>query len=77
MFKAHFLSILASVDPAFPPNRWDLLLPQAELTVNLLHQSTLYPKMLAWEHLNGFYNFDATPMGPPGCRIISHAKGST
>jgi len=33
--------------------------------------------MLAWEHLNGFYNFDATPMGPPGCRIISHAKGST
>ena len=33
--------------------------------------------MLAWEHLNGPYNFDATPMGPPGCRIISHAKGST
>jgi hypothetical protein len=28
-FKAHFVSILASVDPAFPPNRWDLLLPQA------------------------------------------------
>jgi hypothetical protein len=76
-FKAHFLSILASVDPAFPPNRWDLLLPQAELTVNLLRQSTLYPTMSAWEHLNGFYNFDATPMGPPGCRIISHVKGST
>ena len=28
-FKAHFLAILASVDPAFPRNRWDLLLPQA------------------------------------------------
>jgi hypothetical protein len=76
-FKAHFLSILAGVDPAFPPNRWDLLLPQAELTVNLLRQSTLYPTMSAWEHLNGFYNFDATPMGPPGCRIISHVRGST
>ena len=76
-FKAHFLSILASVDPAFPPNRWDLLLPQAELTANLLRQSTLFPMMSACEHLNGFYNFNATPMGPPGCQIISHAKGST
>ena len=35
-FKAHFLSILASVDPTLPKNRWDLLLPQAELTINLL-----------------------------------------
>jgi hypothetical protein len=35
-FKAHFLSILAGVDPTFPPYLWDLLLPQAELTLNLL-----------------------------------------
>ena len=33
--------------------------------------------MSAWEHLNGFFNFDATPLGPPGCRIISHHRGST
>ena len=38
-FKAYFIAILASVDPAFPKNRWDLLLPQAELTLNLLRQS--------------------------------------
>jgi hypothetical protein len=36
MFKAHFLSILAGVDPTFPPYLWDLLLPQAKLTLNLL-----------------------------------------
>jgi hypothetical protein len=36
MFKAHFLSILAGVDQTFPPYLWDLLLPQAELTLNLL-----------------------------------------
>jgi hypothetical protein len=36
MFKAHFLSILAGVDPTFSPYLWDLLLPQAELTLNLL-----------------------------------------
>jgi hypothetical protein len=35
-FKDHFISILAGVDPLFPPYLWDLLLPQAELTLNLL-----------------------------------------
>ena len=76
-FKAHFLAILASVDPLFPRNRWDLLLPQAELTVNLLRQSLLQPDISAWEHFNGPFNFNATPMGPPGCMVIAHAKGST
>jgi hypothetical protein len=36
MFKAHFLSILAGVDPTSPPYLWNLLLPQTELTLNLL-----------------------------------------
>ncbi len=35
-FKDHFLSILAGVDQSFPPYLWDLLLPQAEITLNLL-----------------------------------------
>ena len=35
-FKAHFLSILADVAPDFPRNLWDFLLPQTELTLNLL-----------------------------------------
>jgi hypothetical protein len=35
-FKDHFLAILAGVDSAFPPYLWDLLLPQAELTLNFL-----------------------------------------
>jgi hypothetical protein len=35
-FKDHFLSIFVGVDLSFPPYLWDLLLPQAELTLNLL-----------------------------------------
>ena len=42
-FKAHFLSILAGVAPDFPRHLLDLLLPQTELTLNLLRQATLYP----------------------------------
>ena len=46
-FKAHFLSILAGVNPNFPKNRWDLLLPQAELTINLLRQAHANPSVSA------------------------------
>jgi len=48
-FKDYFLAILAGVDAAFPPYLWDLLLPQAELTLYLLWQSTLNPRISAWE----------------------------
>jgi hypothetical protein len=35
-FKAHFLSILTRVANDFPPNLWDQLLPQTEITINLI-----------------------------------------
>jgi hypothetical protein len=53
MFKDHFLAILAGIDAAFPPYLWDLLLPQAELTLNLLQQATLNPRISGWEFFRG------------------------
>ena len=76
-FKGHLIAILAGVDPLFPMRRWDLLLNQAEITVNLLRTSKLDPTKSAYEYLNGPFNYDATPMGPLGCKIIAHAKGAT
>ena len=35
-FKAHFLSVLAGTADSFPTNLWDRLLPQTEITLNLL-----------------------------------------
>ena len=34
--KARFISVLAGKADSFPPTLWDRLLPQAEVTVNLL-----------------------------------------
>jgi hypothetical protein len=76
-FKDHFLAILAGVDAAFPPYLWDLLLPQAELTLNLLRQSTLNPRISAWEFFQGPFDFNKTPLGPVGCRVLIHAKPAT
>ena len=76
-FKAHFLSILAGVAPYFPRNIWDLLLPQAELTLNLLRQATLDPSQSAWSYFRGPFNYYATPIGPLVCEIIAHRKTGT
>ncbi len=76
-FKNHFLSILAGVDSTFPPCLWDLLLPQAELIVNLLQQETINPKTSAWEYFNGPFDFNKTPLAPVGCRVLIHTKPVT
>ena len=73
-FKDHFLTILAGVAPTFPKDRWDLLIPQAELTLNLLRPSPQLGHPSAWTALFGHYNFDATPMGPAGCKVLIHSK---
>jgi hypothetical protein len=41
-FKEHFVAGLSSVDPSFPMHLWDRLLPQAEITLNLLRTSRLH-----------------------------------
>jgi hypothetical protein len=73
-FKDHFLAFLAGVDSTFPPYLWDLLLPQAEFTLNLLRQATLNPRISAWEFFQGPFDFNKTPLGPVGCRVLIHAK---
>ncbi len=76
-FKDHFLAILADINSAFPPYLWDLLLPQAELTLNLFHEATLNPRISAWEFLQDPFNFNKMPLGPIGCHVFVHAKLAT
>ena len=76
-FKAHFFSILAGVSSTFPNFLWGKLLPQTELTLNLLCQSNISPVISAWEHFNGPFNFDATPLAPLDSPIIIHNKSGT
>ena len=53
------------------------LLPQTELTLNLLHQSKISPSMSDWEHYHGTFNYNATPINPMGCPVITHNKPNT
>jgi hypothetical protein len=76
-FKDHFLAILAGIDAAFSPYLWDLLLPQAEVTLNLLLQAMLNPWISAWDFFQGPFNFNKIPLGPVGCCVLVHAKPAT
>jgi len=70
-WKNHFLAGLASLNPRFPIQYWSYLLPQSELTLNLLRQSRINPRLSAHAQLHGHYNFPRTPMAPPGCEMIA------
>jgi hypothetical protein len=73
-FKEHFVAGLYSVDPTFPLHLWDILLPQAEITLNLLRTSRLHPQLSAAAHFHGLVDYNKTAFAPPGCNIIAHDK---
>ena len=52
-------------------NLWDCLIPQSVITINLLQQSRSDPNKSAYKALNGSFNYDATPLAPPGCKTIA------
>jgi hypothetical protein len=55
---------------------WDRLLPQAVITLNMLRTSRINPKLSASTHIDGQYDYNRSPMTPPGTRIIAHETPS-
>ena len=72
--KTHFLSVLAGTSTSFPPNLWDRLFPQAEVTINLLRQSNSTPNVSAYAHLSGPFDYNKMPLAPMGCEAKVHEK---
>ena len=73
-WKDHFLAGLASIHPDFPMNEWDRLIPQANITLNLLRASRIHPHLSAYASLFGQFDFNRTPLAPPGTKIVIHLK---
>lgn len=73
-FKGHFKAGLTSVHPDFPISEWDRLLDQAFLTLNLLRASKVNPKLSAYAYLFGNFDFNKTPLAPPGTKAVIHSK---
>ena len=69
-WKNHFCLGPATCDPKFVPlTEWDLLVPQADITLNLLRSSRRQPNLSAYACLNGNFDFNQSPLAPPGTHI--------
>jgi hypothetical protein len=75
-FKGHFISVLAGVSDDYPINRWDELLPQTVLTLNLLRQSNVAPNISAYAYHHGSFDYNRMPLAPMGCAVQFHIKPS-
>jgi hypothetical protein len=76
-FKDAFIAVLATTDSEFPLQLWDRLTPQVRYTLNLMRASQINPEILAYEALNGPYNWNRYPLAPLGCKAIVYKDGDT
>ena len=68
------MSVLAGTAHDFPPSLWDILLPQAEITINLLRQSNETPNVSEYPHLSGPFDYKKMPLAPMGMSVKVHKK---
>ena len=73
-FKSHFITVLNGVDDGFPPDAWDYLIPQTNLTLNLMRPCTVNEAHSAYSYIYGPYDFNAHPLAPLGCRATVHQR---
>jgi hypothetical protein len=66
------VAILFGADKEFPLGLWDLLLSQAESTLNMLRPSRMTPTVSAYTYLWGQHDYNANPFAPLGCKVKAH-----
>ena len=70
IFKCHFITGLATVDPQFPLHLWRRLLPLATLTLNLLRPSRVNLKISTYKILEDTFDYNKHPLAPPGYKVL-------
>ena len=73
-YKNHLLAGIATCDREYPITEWDRLIEQCNITLNLLRNSRVNPKLSAYAYAYGPFNFNKTPLCPPGTKAIIHLK---
>ena len=72
IWKDHFLAGMATTNPKFPLSRWDKLVEQSNITLNLLRPSRVNPQLSAYAQVFGAFDYSKTPIPPPGMRVLAH-----
>jgi hypothetical protein len=75
-FKDHFIVGLSSTDKDYPLDLRDKLVPQSIITLNLFRRSRINPQLSAYAQVFGAFDFNKTPLAPPGTRVLVHHEHS-
>ena len=73
-YKNHLLAGIATCDKDYPIIEWDRLINQCNITLNLLRNSRVNPGLSAYAYAYREFNFNKTPLCPPGTKAIIHTK---
>jgi hypothetical protein len=73
-YKDHLIAGLCSTDKNYPLELWDKLIQQSIISLNLLRRSHINPQLSAYAQVIGQFDFNKTPLAPPGTRVLVHEK---
>ena len=73
-FKNHCIAILAGCDKRFLKYLWCQLIPQAVITINMLRQLKINPKLSAHNQSFGKFNYQRTQLAPSGTKVIVYKR---
>ena len=73
-FKKYFIAVMWSVEIDFHLQIWDILLQQAKISLNFLTQSRTIPHLSAYTYISGEFDYNRTPLAPPGKRLVIHNR---
>ena len=72
--KNHYIEVFSTTDIDFTISECDRQVFQYPITMNLRRNTRVNPSILACTHLYDPYNFNKSPMAPPGTRVVFHDK---
>ena len=73
-FKEHFIAILTSTHKDFPIHLWCRHLTHASITLDLLWQPRMNPKLYGYAQIHGGFKYNYTPIALSGTQVIFHEK---
>ena len=73
-YEKHFIAGILGVDLAAQIHLWDNLIPQCDMTLNMLRFPPIHPQISTNDTINGTFNFNSTPLAPVGCKVVVHKK---
>ena len=74
--QKQILSIIAVVSTDFPMYQWERLLPQAELTLNLIWKYNTTPTVLAYSSMFGPLDYNIMALSPMGCAVLIYENSN-